>query len=48
MILGESQILWQVRDALTAASEAHSIEVPLVGLFTPPSAPDEGCGRRPR
>ncbi len=33
MIIGESQILGQVRDALTAASEAKSIDTPLVGLF---------------
>ena len=33
MILGESQVLGQVRDALTAASESHSVEASLVGLF---------------
>ena len=33
MIIGESQILGQVRDALTAASEANSVDTPLVGLF---------------
>ncbi len=33
MIVGESQILGQVRDALRAASEAQSVEVSLVGLF---------------
>ena len=33
MIIGESQILGQVRDALTTASELHSADVSLVGLF---------------
>ena len=33
MILGESQILGQVRDALTAASESKSLKVPLSRLF---------------
>ena len=33
MILGESQILGQVRDSLTAASESRSVGVSLVGLF---------------
>ena len=33
MIVGESQILGQVRDGLIAASESHSVQVPLVGLF---------------
>jgi glutamyl-tRNA reductase len=33
MLLGESQVLGQVSDALRAASEAKSIQVPMVGLF---------------
>ena len=33
MIVGESQILGQVREALTGASEAQSVEMPLIGLF---------------
>ena len=33
MIVGESQILGQVRDSLIAASESNSVQVPLVGLF---------------
>jgi glutamyl-tRNA reductase len=33
MILGESQILGQIRNALTAASEAQTVEAPMVGLF---------------
>ena len=33
MIVGESQILGQVRDALSMASEAQSLQVPEVGLF---------------
>ena len=33
MILGESQILGQVRDALAAASEAQSVDGSLLGLF---------------
>ena len=33
MIVGESHILGQVRDALTAASQAQSVQVSLVGLF---------------
>ena len=33
LIVGESQILGQVRDALAAASESQSAHVPLVGLF---------------
>ena len=33
MILGESQILGQVRDSLSAASHAQSAQVALVGLF---------------
>jgi glutamyl-tRNA reductase len=33
LILGESQILGQVRAALTAASEAHSVKAPMSGLF---------------
>ena len=33
MIVGESQILGQVRDSLAAATEHESAELPLVGLF---------------
>jgi glutamyl-tRNA reductase len=33
MLLGESQVLGQVSDALRAASEAGAIRVPMVGLF---------------
>ncbi|MCH8206657.1 MAG: glutamyl-tRNA reductase, partial [Chloroflexi bacterium] len=33
MIVGESQILGQVRDALSVASESQSLQVPQVGLF---------------
>lgn len=33
LIVGESQILGQVRDAMTVASETGSAQVPLVGLF---------------
>ena len=33
MIIGESEILGQVRDALTAGSESNSLNVSLVGLF---------------
>ena len=33
MIIGESEILGQVRDALTPASEMNSVDTPLVGLF---------------
>ena len=33
MILGESEILGQVRDALSAASDSKTVELPLVGLF---------------
>ena len=33
MIIGESEILGQVRDALTPASEMKSVNTPLVGLF---------------
>ena len=33
MILGESQILGQVRDALTAASKSHSLSAPVSRLF---------------
>lgn len=33
MIVGESQILGQVRDALSAASDAESVQLSLVGLF---------------
>ncbi|MCH8063581.1 MAG: glutamyl-tRNA reductase [Chloroflexi bacterium] len=33
MIIGESEILGQVRDALTPASEVKSVDTPLVGLF---------------
>lgn len=33
MITGESEILGQVRDALTPASEMKSVDTPLVGLF---------------
>ena len=33
MILGESQILGQVRDALTSAAESHSLSAPVSRLF---------------
>jgi glutamyl-tRNA reductase len=33
MIVGESQILGQVREALTVASESQSVQVPMVGTF---------------
>ena len=33
MIVGESQVLGQVRDALSVASESQSLQVPQVGLF---------------
>lgn len=33
MIVGETQILGQVRDSLATASSAHTVQVPLVGLF---------------
>ncbi|MDA1347461.1 MAG: glutamyl-tRNA reductase [Chloroflexi bacterium] len=33
MIVGETQILGQVRDSLAAASSANTVQVPLVGLF---------------
>lgn len=33
MIVGESQVLGQVRDALSAASESQSVQVSTVGLF---------------
>ena len=33
LLVGESQILGQVRESLTAASEAGSADTPLVGLF---------------
>lgn len=33
MIVGESQVLGQVRDALSAASDAQSVQVSTVGLF---------------
>ena len=33
MILGEAQILGQVRDSLTAASESHSLSAPVSRLF---------------
>lgn len=33
MIVGESQILGQVRDALTSASDAQTVEVSTLGLF---------------
>ena len=33
MIIGESQILGQVRDSLSAASDAQSVQTSLLGLF---------------
>ena len=33
MIVGETQILGQVRDSLAAASDSQTVQVPLVGLF---------------